>query len=107
MNKDRMICMDWNEIDKLTLTADWIDGHNFVVRRYHGDVLRGSWKFSYTERNEWRCIEAIHHKYRGGLETITGNPIPQDVERYSRWFLLAKIKYIVPPMVVTANGKGK
>lgn len=31
MNIERS--MNWLEIDKLTLTADWLDSHNFIVKR--------------------------------------------------------------------------
>ena len=95
MDEERNIPMNWAEIDKLKLKAHWLDNHNFVVERHQRTVLRGSWQFSYTKANNWECTKAMHHLIRGGSNEVTGNPIPQDVAYFAKWFLLVAMKFTV------------
>jgi hypothetical protein len=57
MTEERMIPLNWQEIDKLKLRAHWLDNHNVVVERYLANVLRGSWQFSYQKENNFGMRE--------------------------------------------------
>ena len=88
MAEERMIPLNWTEIDELKFKAHWLDNHNFVVERYLANVRRGSWQFSYQKENIWECVKATHDLYRGGPNDVTGKPIPQHVENLRQMVLI-------------------
>ena len=92
--KRRPQSLRWPEVDRITLSADWIDDNTFAVQREHRGTLRGSWKFRHTGKNVWQCFDPEYHWKKGTWSfsekkrTIPDQSlIPQDVERKAREFI--------------------
>lgn len=94
--------MDWEELDKVELSAFWIEGtapERFAVERKHSGILRGHWEFEHVAKNEWRCTRAGAHYLRE--QVVPQNPdtretdesrIPDDIVLKAKEFLLGELK---------------
>jgi hypothetical protein len=95
----KITSLRWPELDKIELTAAWVDADRFRVKRRHGDVDRGAWEFERKGRNDWECVQGGPLYLRGRWRTPNPDPrktdesrIPHDVQLKAKQFLSDETK---------------